>query len=358
MFCRFPVYDTWMLLASAASEYRLSTSTKFMYQSTGSSDGKQRLVDGSVHFAGSDSALSSSDTQQMPNVWFVPSLAGAIAIGFNVPSMADLQLRIPRQTLADIYLGKIRRWSELAQWNPMLASVDQNISLVVRSDSSGTTEAFTGALSRFSDEWASAVGASSNPTWPRRDFAGEGNNGVALQIRLNPYSLGYVSYADAIAFQVTMARVSNAVGTFVAPTLQSVQSAVDAFASEFDEMTRSGSQIFFQSISDPKDAKDAYPIATLTYLAFDAARLSCEILQPMLSLLYWAWSDPQAKAIAERLSFVVMTERARGFLVNALRKIVCLEARPGVKALNRLKPFDQVMFDSDPSILGAGASLP
>ncbi len=156
------MYEKWMIAASA------KTSSAYEYSPTSSSDGKKRLVDGSVHFAGSDSALSSSDKQQMPNLWFVPSLTGAIAIGFNVPNMSDLQLRIPRETLAEIYLGKIRRWSELAPWNPALTSVDQNISVVVRSDSSGTTEAFTGALSRFSNEWASAVGTSSKPTWPAR----------------------------------------------------------------------------------------------------------------------------------------------------------------------------------------------
>ena len=310
-----------MIAASASKE--IANGGTFEYASSSSSDGKARLGDGSIQFAGSDSALSSSDKQRMPNVWFVPSLAGAIAIGFNVPNMSN-QLRIPRETLADIYLGKVQYWSELSPWNPTLASVDEKIGLVVRSDSSGTTEAFTGALSRFSMEWASAVGTSSKPKWPRRDFAAEGNAGVALQTRLQPYSLGYVSLADARTFNVAVALISNAAGAFVAPTLQSVQSALDAFSSEFSARAENGSQIFFLNIADPKNATEAYPIATLTYLAFDADRLSCALLRDMLFLVYWAWSDPQGEAAATSLSFVVMTRAVRRILINAVRsKLRC-----------------------------------
>ena len=133
-------------MVSVSSDTRRKTSVKYTYKPTGSGDGKAKLVNGTVAFAGSDSALSATEKLAIPNAWFVPSLAGAVAVGFNVPGIGSEELRIPREALADVFLGKIRQWSGLAPWNPKLANVTQNISLVVRSESSGTTSVFSSAL--------------------------------------------------------------------------------------------------------------------------------------------------------------------------------------------------------------------
>ena len=302
---------------------------RYEYTPSSSSDGKQRLVNGTVSFAGTDSDLTSSEQEKMPDAWLVPTLAGAVAVGFHLPNERKLRLRIPRETLAGIFLGKILLWSELAEWNPALASVDVKISLVVRADSSGVSEAFTDALSLFSPEWASKVGTNPKPLWPRRDFVGEGGSGVARQILLHPYSLGYVAYTDAQTFGVAVANISNAAGEYVAPTLQSVQAAVDAFGDLLAAMAQGGSQIFFQKIADPKNARDAYPIAILTYVAFDADRLPCEILHNVLFMVYWTWTDPQVEVAANALSFAVMTRPVRRLLITSLQsKLRCGGASP------------------------------
>jgi phosphate transport system substrate-binding protein len=123
----------------------------------------------------------------MPGAWVVPTLAGAIAVGFNVPGIHTGDLRIPREVLAEIFLGKLRRWSELAEFNPQLPQLElmtQNISLVVRSDSSGSTEAFTEALSSFSAEFKARVGKSALPNWPVVEFRAKGVDDAAVQIRV------------------------------------------------------------------------------------------------------------------------------------------------------------------------------
>ena len=139
-------------MVAVSSDTRRETRVKYTYNPTGSGDGKAQIVAGSVHFAGSDSALSAKDKLAVPNAWFVPSLAGGVAVGFNVPGIGSDELSIPRDTLADVFLGKIRQWSELAPWNRKLENVTQEISIIVRSESSGTTSVFTSALSSFSAE--------------------------------------------------------------------------------------------------------------------------------------------------------------------------------------------------------------
>ena len=176
---RFRVYDKWMVALSTRM-HRAGAS--FTYEQADDAEGKKRLATRRCHFAGSDTALSREQRKQMPSAWFVPTLAGAVVVGFHLPHIASLELRIPREALADIFLGRIRLWSELTSLNPKLAGVQQNITLVVRSDVSGTSLTFSSALSSFSAEWASKLGASSRPMWPRFALAGETDNDVALLI--------------------------------------------------------------------------------------------------------------------------------------------------------------------------------
>ena len=125
--CRWAVYRKWMEVLSSK---RHGDNLYYTYEPTGSGDGKARLINGTVPFAGSDSALSAKEKLAIPDAWFVPSLAGGVAVGFNVPGIGSEELSIPREALADVFLGKIRRWSGLAQWNPKLENVSQDILFV------------------------------------------------------------------------------------------------------------------------------------------------------------------------------------------------------------------------------------
>jgi phosphate ABC transporter phosphate-binding protein len=305
------------------SSKRHTDNVYYTYAPTGSGDGKARLINGTVPFAGSDSALSAKEKLAIPDAWFVPSLAGGVAVGFNVPGIGSEELSIPREALADVFLGKIRRWSGLAQWNPKLENVSQDISIVVRSESSGTTSVFTSALSSFSAEWKNNTGPSSLPEWPVAASKHEGNAGVAVAIRVTPYSIGYLNVADAKTYGVAYAKIANAEGRYIAPTLQAVQAATNAFGPKLEALVKNGSTNFYVDTVDPKGEPEAYPISTFTYLVFDAGRLDCDTMLDVLFLVYWAWADAGAAKMATEHWLAPITKDVRLVLQTALANLTC-----------------------------------
>ena len=318
--CRWAVYRKWMEVLSSK---RHKDNVYYTYEPTGSGDGTAKLIHGTVPFAGSDSALSAKEKLAIPDAWFVPSLAGGVAIGFNVPGIGSEELNIPRGALADVFLGKIRRWSGLAQWNPKLENVSQDISIVVRSESSGTTSVFTSALSSFSAEWKNKTGSSSLPEWPVAASKHEGNAGVAIGIRLTPYSIGYLNVADAKTYGVAYAKIANAEGRYVSPTLEAVQAATSTFGPKLEALVKSGSTNFYVDTVDPKGEPEAYPISTFTYFVFDAGRLDCDTMLDVLFLVYWAWADTSAAKMAMEHWLAPITKDVRLVLQTALAHLRC-----------------------------------
>ena len=296
---------------------------RYTYEPTGSGDGKAKVLAGLAHFAGSDSALSAKEQLAAPNAWFVPALAGGVAVAFNVPGIGSEELHIPRQALADVFLGRIWQWSGLAPWNPTLAGVEQNISLVVRSEGSGTTSVFTSALSSFSAEWKASVGSASLPKWPTAASKREGNSGVALGIRLTPYSLGYLNLAEAKTYGVSFAKVANAEGQYIAPTLASVQAGTAGGLPKIEELVKNGSTDFYVDLVDPKGVAEAYPISTFTYLAFSPSRLDCDSLFDVLFLVFWAWTNAEASSLATEKSLAPINDDVRSACLTALRSVKC-----------------------------------
>ena len=181
---------------------------------------------------------------------------------------------------------------------------------------------------------------------------------MATKILATPYSLGYVSQIEATSFGVRMAEISNAEGSFVAPGASGVQSAMDAFATELDEIGRRGDTIFAHIIVDPKNRSDAYPISMLTYFAFDAASLNCQTLHDVLYLIYWAWTDPQAARIALDLSSSPISKSVRGALLTALRRLQCTELLADDHRASAGSALDAVIYQYNPSTVGTGVSLP
>ena len=207
------VYERWVAMVR-------SRNTEYSYEAVGSGTGKQRLLSGAIDFAGSDSKLSAEQESECPGCWFVPSLAGAVAKGYNVPGL-KAALRVPREVLALIFRGDVRLWSELSEWNPALADTTERIRLCVRADKSGTTEVLTSALSSFSSAFAEKPDISSLPEWPVSDGRSVGTAALARRILISDFSMGYLSLADAREWGVPTAMISNAEGEFVAPTVVS-----------------------------------------------------------------------------------------------------------------------------------------
>ena len=347
------MYSTWMMeIRFAGSCGESGSSSVFRYEPTTSADGWRRLASGKIQFAG----VATLPTTLMPNAWVLPMLAEAIVVIYNLPGVGHRALTIPRQELANVFLGRIRQWSQLAQWNPALVDMHQNIAVVVRSDSSSTTDGFTSALSSFSSEWKTKVGKSTRPSWPTAGVRCDGDAGVAVCVTANPYSIGYASQSGIKAFAsgIGISNITNLANNSVGATLDSVQAAMDAVALALsDGFDRSGGKtkqrtLFVQSLVDPpENALDAYPISTFAYLMFDAGRPSCPKLTQILFLIYWAWTNEDSQNIVAAQGSVPVSKNILRAVLPQLLRVECREA--GVMDV----PLRQILITSKSCDRGA-----
>lgn len=227
------------------------------YQSVGSGAGVEQFTKGTVDFGASDTAMKDEEIQKVADrgVILLPMTAGSIVLAYNLPDVAELKL--PRQVYADILLGKIKKWNDpaIAKDNAGAKLPDQNITVVHRSDGSGTTGVFTKHLSAVSSEWKSKVGEGKTVQWPT-GIGAKGNEGVTAQIQQTQGSIGYVEYGYAKTNNLKFAALENKDGKFVTPTDQSASKTLEGV--KLPENLRA-------FIADPEGA-ESYPIVTYTWL--------------------------------------------------------------------------------------------
>ncbi len=217
----YPVVSKW----SAA--YAEKTGNHVNYQSIGSGGGIAQIKAGTVDFGASDKPLDEATLNKFGLGQF-PDVIGGIVPAFNVEGIAPGKMVLDGKTLADIYLGKITKWNDPAirALNPELKLPAANITVVHRSDGSGTTFNFTNYLSKVSAAWKSKVGEGTAVQWPA-GIGGKGNEGVSAYIKQIKDSIGYVEYAYALQNHIGYAVMKNAAGNVVAPTIASFQAAAD-----------------------------------------------------------------------------------------------------------------------------------
>ncbi|MFO0016193.1 MAG: phosphate ABC transporter substrate-binding protein PstS [Synechococcaceae cyanobacterium] len=259
-----------------------SSGIKVNYQSVGSGAGVRQFVAGTVDFGATDEPIKASEAAKVKRgVIQFPSVGGTIAIGFNKSDCADLKLT--QQQLANIFLGKINNWSQLKCGSGP-------ITVVHRSDGSGTTFAFTNSLSSFSSEWKSKVGEGKSVNWPV-GLGGKGNEGVAASISNTPGSIGYINQAF-VRGKIKAAALQNRAGKFVKPDLKGGRAAL---ANVQLDSNLAGED------PNPQGA-DSYPISTLTWiLAYEKGNgeKAGAIRRAMLFLL-----SPAAQNKADDLGYV------------------------------------------------------
>jgi phosphate transport system substrate-binding protein len=228
------------------------------FQPVGSGAGVAALAQGTAQFAGSDPALAPEDkaTLKKGTPVQIPVFFGAITASYNLQGVKS-GLKLDGPTLADIFLGKITTWNDpaIAKLNAGAKLPSTKITIVHRSDDSGTTKGFTTFLSAYSPAWKSQVGADKTVKWPTGTGA-KGNDGVAAAIKQTPGSIGYVEQAYALANGFTYASVKNRSGAFVAPTLDSTSAAGDGL--------KVPSDLGISTIDAP--GKTAYPITSQTFI--------------------------------------------------------------------------------------------
>jgi phosphate transport system substrate-binding protein len=247
-----PIYQQW------GSDLR-GQGTTVNYQPVGSGAGVAQLTSGTVDFAGSDPPMTDDEERAAAargDVVHFPMALGAITASYNVSGLRS-GLRLDGPTLADIFLGRITKWNDpaIAALNAGVSLPSDNITIIHRSDDSGTTRGFTSFLASASPEWRSRVGADKTVKWPVGTGA-RGNDGVAAAVKQTAGSIGYVEQAYALQNNFTFASVRNAAGRYVAPTLDSTSAAANGIAVPADlRLTVGGSR-------DP----GAYPIVSQTFV--------------------------------------------------------------------------------------------
>lgn len=230
------------------------------YQSIGSGGGIQQVKSGTVDFGASDFALKDAQLASMAPVIQFPESAGPVCITYNLPGLSQ-PLQLSGDSLAGIFLGQITNWSDkkIAANNPGVALPNQSIVVVHRTETSGTTNAFTTYLSSVSPVWKTKVGAGGSVSWPV-GLGGKGSEGVTGLLQQSPGAIGYVELAYASQNHLPVAKIRNQAGNYVAPGTESTTAAINAFAAQLSKDPRS------PIVNPPATAANAYPISTLTFL--------------------------------------------------------------------------------------------
>jgi phosphate transport system substrate-binding protein len=207
----FPIYAKW------ADAYKQKTGVGMNYQSIGSGAGIKQIQARTVDFGATDAPLKGDDLQKLGLVQF-PAIIGGVVPVLNLDGIKPGEMKLTGPVLADIYFGKIKKWNEkaISDLNPGVKLPDENITVVRRSDGSGTTFLWTDYLSKVSAEWKEKVGASTAVAWPE-GVGGKGNEGVASYVQRIKGAIGYVEYAYAKRNKMAHVALRNKDGQFVQP---------------------------------------------------------------------------------------------------------------------------------------------
>ena len=215
----YPVMSKW------SSDYKGATGKQVNYQSIGSGGGIAQIKAATVDFGSSDAPLKPEELAKYGLAQF-PSVIGGVVPIINVAGIAPGALRLDGATLADIFLGRIGKWNDpaIAALNPGLALPDQKITVVHRSDGSGTTFNFVNYLSKVSPQWRQQVGEGTSVQWPA-GIGGKGNEGVTAYVKQINGGIGYVELSYALQNKLAHASLKNAAGKFVQPSEESFAAA-------------------------------------------------------------------------------------------------------------------------------------
>ena len=282
----YPLYSKWF------SDYATSSGVKINYQSIGSGGGIRQLIEGTVDFGATDSPMSDEEMAKAKGgpVLHIPTVMGADVITYNVEGLTR-PLNLTGQVIADIFLGKIKKWNDarIAALNGDAKLPNQDILVVHRSDGSGTTYIFTDYLSAVSPAWKNGPGRGKEVQWPA-GLGAKGNEGVAGQVKQTPGAIGYTELAYAKQNRLAYAAVQNAAGEFVLPTLESITAAAAGMLTNLPENTD-----FRVSIVNPPGA-GAYPIASFTWILIYQNQGNVDKGRKLVEFLRWALREGDASA--------------------------------------------------------------
>lgn len=270
-----PVYSAW------AHDYNKITGTKLNYQSIGSGGGIKQISARTVDFGASDKPLKPEELAKNKLIQY-PAVIGGVVPVVNIPGVKAGTLKLDSETLCKIYLGEIKKWSDakIKGLNPSVKIPDSDITVVHRSDGSGTTAIFTDYLSSVCPAWKEKVGSDTSVSWPV-GIGGKGNEGVANYVKQAANSIGYVEFAYAKQNNLSHTLLKNKAGKFVEPSFASFEDA--ATSGNFDPK-----QDFYLWLNNAP-GKNAWPIAGATFILL--AKEKKESNMKVVKFYDWAFKN-------------------------------------------------------------------
>ena len=297
----YPIYAKW------AEAYKAKTGIGMNYQSIGSGGGIKQIKAKTVDFGASDKPLKPEELEKDGLVQF-PAVIGGVVPVVNLPGIEAGQMKLTGSVLADIYLGKIKKWNEapIAALNKGLPLPDAAITVVHRSDGSGTTFIFTNYLSKVSPDWKTKVGEEASVSWPA-GVGGKGNEGVASYVKQIKGAIGYVEYAYALQSKMTYTMLQNKDGQFVKPTEESFKAA----AANANWEKAPG---FYEILTDEPGAQ-SWPITGATFILMHKVQENAVNGKEVLKFFDWAYANGDKLAL--ELDYIPMPDSVVKLIQNA-----------------------------------------
>jgi phosphate transport system substrate-binding protein len=288
----YPILSQW------STDYNTKQGVKINYQSIGSGGGIAQIKAGTVDFGATDKPLPPDELAQSGLAQF-PVVIGGVVPVVNIEGVGPGQVKLTGPLLADIFLGKIQKWNDpaITAINPGLKLGDAAVTVVHRSDGSGTTFNFVNYLSKVSEEWKSKVGEGTSVQWPA-GVGGKGNEGVSAYVKQIKNSIGYVELAYALQNKMAYTSVKNSAGSFVEPSLDTFQSA--AASADWSKV-----KDFHLVITDAPGA-NSWPIAASVFVLMYRQPKDEERTKTALNFFKWALQNGQAQAKA--LDYVALPD--------------------------------------------------
>jgi phosphate transport system substrate-binding protein len=286
----YPLYSKW------ADTYAKEAQVKLNYQAIGSGGGIKQITEGTVDFGASDAPLKPEELEKASLTQF-PVVMGGVVPVVNLAGVKSGELKLTPSLLADIFMGKVKKWNDakVAEANGGTKLPDAAITVVHRSDGSGTTWIFTNYLAKVSPDWSKSVGNDKSVSWPV-GVGGKGNQGVASYVQRINGAIGYVETAYAMQNHMTEAKLKNKAGSFVAADDANVQAA----AKGADWKNAKG---FYVVLTDQPGA-DAWPITGATFVLLQRKQKRPDVARDVLKFFDWGYR--QGGAAAKELGYVPM----------------------------------------------------
>jgi phosphate transport system substrate-binding protein len=294
----YPVYAKW------AEAYKAKTGTGMNYQSIGSGGGIKQITAKTVDFGASDMPLPPADLDKNGLAQF-PTVMGGVVPVYNLPGIEAGKIKLDGETLANIYLGTITKWDDaaIAKLNPDVKLPSTAITVVYRSDGSGTTFIYSNYLSKVSAVWKDKIGEGTSIEW-KTGIGGKGNEGVAGYVKNTVGAIGYVEYAYALQNKLSYVQLKNKDGKFVAPK----SSAFQAAAANADWAKAPG---FALLLTDQAGA-ESWPITGATFILMQKKQANADKAMDVLKFFDWAYAN--GDKMAAELEYVPLPDSVKSLV--------------------------------------------